>query len=128
DRDNDRDADGVADEASAAMKPDDPGLRAMAMNDWYTESPTVKGEEGIWSREYRAYLLDVARAERLRWPNLMPGAQVQDLIGGSQWNSIGPTDSHSSANGGGGTPVVDSARIKAGRPPAPRLHRPTSRG
>jgi hypothetical protein len=107
DGDGDRDAD-----SDEHLEHDNATLRAAAMNEWYTESKTVHRTGGTWTRDYRTYLLDVARAERLRWPELMPGSKVRLAIGGSQWTSIGPTDAHSGANGSSGA-VTDSGRISA---------------
>ena len=91
---------------------DSANLRSAAMREWYTESKDGIGGR-IYTRSYREYLLDVARNERTRWASLMPGAKRANIVGGSQWTSIGPTTANSGPNGIGGTPVTDSGRITA---------------
>ncbi len=105
----DDDHDSAVDEAT---EHDSANLRAAAMREWYTESKGgIHGQ--IYTREYRQYLLQVARAEREKWADLMPGAKVPMLIGGSQWKSLGPTTATTGPNGGGGAAVIDSGRITA---------------
>ncbi|MCE9572498.1 MAG: hypothetical protein K8W52_05025, partial [Deltaproteobacteria bacterium] len=124
--DDDRDRDQLVDE-SGGDRPDNPTLRAAAMADWYDETAAPRGGDG-WSRDYRAYLLDVARAERLRWPSLMPGAKTHTAVQGSQWVSLGPTEAHSGANGMGAVNVVDSGRINAIIPDGTRMYVATAGG
>jgi hypothetical protein len=107
---------------------DSPTIRAIGQSDWYTEQRRPRPHTEIWSRDYRAYLLDAARAERLRWPELMPGVKSPRVIGGSQWVSLGPTTSASGANGGNGQPVVDSGRINTIIPDGTRLFVATAGG
>ncbi|HTJ45818.1 MAG TPA: hypothetical protein VL463_27130 [Kofleriaceae bacterium] len=119
-RDKAADTDSEIDES---VEHDSANARAKGMREWYRERD--HGE--IWSREYRAYLLDVARAERIKYANLMPGAKTANLIGGSQWKSIGPTDANSGPNGGG-APVTDAGRITAIIPDGTRLFVATAGG
>jgi hypothetical protein len=107
---------------------DSPTVRAIGKADWYTEQRRPRSHTEIWPHDYRAYLLDVARAERLRWPELMPGVKSPKVIGGSQWVSLGPTTAATGPNGGGGSAVVDSGRINAIIPDGTRLFVATAGG
>jgi hypothetical protein len=121
---------GSAGDSGQAFDPDrdSPMIRAIGKSDWYTEQRRPRSHSAIWTRDYRAYLLDAARAERMRWPELMAGAKSPRLIGGSQWTSLGPTTASTGPNGGGGSPVVDSGRINTIIPDGTRLYVATAGG
>src|SRR3569623_1354128 len=127
--DRKRAAPGVRDnDLEESAERDSANLRAAAMREWYMESKDGMGG-GIYTRSYREYLLDVARNERTRWASLMPGAKHANIVGGSQWPSIGPTTANSGPNGIGGTPVTGSGRITAIVPAGtPRLFVATAGG
>src|SRR5262249_47184866 len=60
-------------------------LRRRALAEWYTESPTAwRGRGGPWSQEFRAFMLQAAKRERLRWADQLPG-NGRALIEGSTW-------------------------------------------
>src|SRR5262249_10171212 len=68
-------------------------LRRRAMDEWYNDTPSGDRVPELWTTEYRQFLLDAARTERLRWGTMIPGGYSEpNLINGTTWQSLGPTE------------------------------------
>ncbi len=100
-----------------AQEADDATRRARAREEWYNETYRSGGRErperlrngGLWSPDFRRFMMEAAARERLKWGALIPGngeaAEVGGSLdraeagGGAGWLNIGPTKANYIFNG-----------------------------
>ena len=79
---------------SEEREKDDATARREAMLNWYG---------GDWSPEFRAFMLEAAAKERVRYADQMPRLDGDPLLGlaatGTTWTNLGPTNADSETNG-----------------------------
>ncbi len=89
-RDRDRDRTPRSEEPEK----DDATARREAMLNWYG---------GEWSPEFRAFMMEAAVKERIRYANQMPRPEGGPIMGvaasGNTWTNLGPTNADSQTNG-----------------------------
>jgi photosystem II stability/assembly factor-like uncharacterized protein len=119
---------------ASAQDADNATLRAKARAEWYNEGYGTPRErvgarrlrsQGLWSPEFRRFMMAAAERERQKWGALIPGngdaAPSQDPTdpaqarGGASWLNIGPTKANFIFNGVT-LNVTDSGRVRSFAP------------
>src|SRR6187551_1498472 len=81
---------------------DDATARRKAMDEWYNEAHPESRDGragGMWSPEYRRFMLTAAAKERDRWADRLPGTGFRPLVTGQNWVNIGPNKADFLHNG-----------------------------
>jgi len=107
-----------------AQEADDATRRAQAREEWYNEAYRRDGRPrlqrlrsgGLWSPEFRRFMMEAAARERRKWGALIPGSGEPARIGlGPGWLNIGPTKADYIFNGVT-LFVTDSGRVRSFAP------------
>jgi photosystem II stability/assembly factor-like uncharacterized protein len=119
---------------ASAQEADNATERAKARAEWYNEGYGTRKErvsarrlrsQGLWSVEFRRFMMEAAERERQKWgalipgnsdakPSLDPGDRVSAL-GGASWTNIGPTKANFIFNGVT-LNVTDAGRVRSFAP------------
>ena len=125
---------GTAAPIASAQDADNATERAKARAEWYNEGYGSRRErvgarrlrsQGLWSPEFRRFMMAAAERERQKWGALIPGngdaAPSQDpndpaqARGGASWLNIGPTKANFIFNGVT-LNVTDAGRVRSFAP------------
>jgi photosystem II stability/assembly factor-like uncharacterized protein len=103
---------GDDDNAGADADADSATLRRDAVENWYNEAagdPTAR--TGMWTAEYRRFMLTAAAGEKARWGELV--TKADGTTSGPHWVNLGPTRADSTQNGSSILHVTDSGRLRS---------------
>ncbi|MBI2382124.1 MAG: hypothetical protein HYV16_15325 [Gammaproteobacteria bacterium] len=116
-----------------AQEMDRPSARLQAMSEWYNEAANAKkggkslkashnGSGGVWTTDFRRFMMEAAAKENAKWNKLMPtgeasraGLSLEEAAAaatGTSWLNLGPTKADVIKNGGTTLNKTDAGRIR----------------